>query len=123
MPNGNCFFLRTCFASLTALLALTLFAPTPTSGKVDDSSQADGSVVDSGFSSPHFSILVGATTETDEAPRVSAVLSETEDEESDQFDALDEPRVCFFSPATFREVRDRRLIAPSTILAHYPLRC
>ena len=53
--------------------------------------------------------------------RVIALASE--DEEQDQVDALDEPRVSFLIPCSFRKIRDSRLIASRSIPSLYPLRC
>jgi hypothetical protein len=47
----------------------------------------------------------------------------SEDEEQDGADALDEPRVAFLIPSSFRKVPDRQSIAPRSILSLYPLRC
>jgi hypothetical protein len=46
-----------------------------------------------------------------------------ESEEQDRADALDEFRVSFLIPCSFRKVPDRQVIAPRSILSFYPLRC
>ena len=46
-----------------------------------------------------------------------------ENEEQERADALDEPRVFFLLPYSFRKIPDRQLIVPRSILSLYPLRC
>ena len=64
---------------------------------------------------------LSAAMATDAVLEVNALPSENE--EQDRADALDEPRVSFLIPCSFRKVPDRQLIAPRSILSLYPLRC
>ena len=63
----------------------------------------------------------GAAMATETVLRVNALPYENE--EQDRANALDEPRVYFLIPCSFRKVPDRQLIAPRSILSLYPLRC
>ena len=65
--------------------------------------------------------VVGRLMPTDAVLEVDALPSESEERE--RADALDEPRVSFLIPCSFRKVSDRQLIAPRSILSLYPLRC
>jgi hypothetical protein len=60
---------------------------------------------------------------TDAILQVNALPSDNEEEEQDRAVALDEPRVSFLIPCSFRKVPDRQLIAPRSILSFQPLRC
>jgi hypothetical protein len=53
---------------------------------------------------------------------LKALLSKNEGEE-EEADALAEPQISFLSLGSVREVPERRLIPPLSILSHYPLRC
>ena len=66
-------------------------------------------------------IRLSAAMATDAVPQVNALPSE--DEEQERADALDQPRVSFLTPCSFRKLPDRHLIAPRSILSLYPLRC
>ena len=58
---------------------------------------------------------------TDAILEVNALRSENE--EQDGADGLDEPRVSFLIPCSYRKAPDRQLIAPRSTLSLYPLRC
>jgi hypothetical protein len=106
---------------LTALLTSVLVAPIRTSGFITVSSRPD-------CLRRNFALPPGQpTTRLRAAMTTGAVLQvnalPSEDEEQDRADALDEPRAFFLIPCSFPKVPDRRLIAPFSILSHYPLRC
>jgi hypothetical protein len=110
-------------ASSLALLASVLVAPIRTSG-----------IVSFSVSSRHdclrrnFALRPGQpTARLSEATATVAVLQvsalPSENEEQDGADPLDKPRVSFLIPCSFRNVPDRQLIDPRSILPLYPLRC
>jgi hypothetical protein len=114
-----------CTLWLTFALALLSSAPVEligTSGLVNFSSLPD-------FRSSHVAIppvqqptaRLSAGMTDDAASEVNALPSENE--EQDRADAMDEPRVSFLIPWSFRKVPDRQSIAPRSILSLYPLRC
>ena len=108
-------------ASALVVLASVLMTPIRTSGSVTGSPRHDCLCRDlalpSGPTTPH----LGAPLTTDAVNRVNALPAE--DEEQDRADALDEPRVSFLIPCSFRKVPGRQSIAPRTLLSLYPLRC
>ena len=72
---------------------------------------------------------VGSALITDAVLKVDAPPSESEEqdlaenEEQDLADPVDEQRVTFLLPCSFRKIPHRRLIPPPSILSVYPLRC
>ncbi len=104
---------------LTSLLASVLIAPIWTSGFV--SSQPDGLRRNFALPPGQPTTRLAAAMATDALQQVNALRCE--DEEQDRADALDEPRVSFLIPCSFRKVPDRQLIAPRSILSLYHLRC
>ena len=119
MPDRKSLVFTLCLTSSLALLASVLVAPIRTSGFV--SSRPDSLrrnfILPPGQLTPRLS----AAMATDAVLEVNALPSENE--EQDRADALDEPRVSFLIPCSFRKVPDRQLIAPRSILSLYPLRC
>jgi hypothetical protein len=107
--------------SSLALLASVLVVPIRTSEFVTVSSQPDCLRRDFGLppgqSATHFSKAMA----TDAVLEVDALPSESEEQE--RADALDEPRVSFLIPCSFRKVPDRQFIDPHSVLTLYPLRC
>jgi hypothetical protein len=104
-----------------ALLASVLIAPIRTSGSVSVSSRPD-------CLRRNFVLRPGQpTTRLRAALAVDADLQvnvlASENEEQDRADPLDEPRISFLIPSSFRKVPDRQLSAPRSILSLYPLRC
>jgi hypothetical protein len=121
MPDRKNLVCTLWLASSLALLASVLVAPIRTSGFVTLSSPSD-------CLRRNFAVLPGqATTRLSAAMATDTVLLvnalPSENEEQDGADALDEPRVTFLIPCSFRKVPDRQLIAPRSILSLYPLRC
>jgi hypothetical protein len=57
---------------------------------------------------------------TDAVLQVKALPSE--DEEQDRDHPLNDPRVSFLIPCSFRKVTDGQVSAPHSILSRYPLR-
>jgi hypothetical protein len=107
--------------SLVSTLLLTSSLALLTSGFVTVSSRPD-------CLRRNFALTVGQPTTflcaamaTDAVLQMKALLSE--DEEQDRADPLDEPRVSFLIPCSFRKNPDRQLIAPRSNLSLYPLRC
>jgi len=121
MPDRKYLVSTLCLTSSLVLLASVLIAPIRTPGFITVSSRPD-------YLRRNFAIPPGQPTTrlsaamaTDAVLQLNALLSE--DEEQDRADPLDEPRVSFLIPYSFRKVPDRRLIAPGSIPSLYPLRC
>jgi hypothetical protein len=106
---------------LTSLLALVLVAPTRTLGFVTVSSQSDCVRRDFALPPSQPTIRRNPAVDTDAVLQVNALPSENE--EQNRANPLDEPRVSFLIPCSFRKDPDRQLIAPRSILSLYPLRC
>jgi hypothetical protein len=104
-----------------ALLASVLVVPLRTSGFVTVLSRPDSFHRNFALPPGQPTIRLSAAMATDAVLEVNALPSENE--EQDRADALEEPRVSFLIPCSFRKVPDRQLIAPRTILSLYPLRC
>ncbi len=121
MPDRKSLVSALWLTSSLALLASVLVAPIRTPGSVTVSPRPDG--LRRSFSLPpgQPTTLLGAAMATDAVLGVNALPSESE--EQDRTDALDEPRVSFLIPCSFRKIADRQSIAPRSILSHYPLRC
>jgi hypothetical protein len=133
MPDRKVLVSTLWFTSLPALLASVLVATIWTSGFVAAGHRPD--CIRRSFALP----LGQPTSRLSTARAADAVLrrnglpSENEEqaeikekaekEEKDPGDALDELRVSFLIPCSFPKVSDRQLIAPCSILSHYPLRC
>jgi hypothetical protein len=107
--------------SSLVLLAWVLVAPIRTSGFVAASSRPDSLRRDFVLPPVQPTTCLSAGMAPDAVLDLDALPSE--DEEQDRPDALDEPRVSFLMPYSFRKVPDRQLVAPRSILSHYPLRC
>jgi hypothetical protein len=107
--------------SSLALLALVLVAPTRTSGFVTVSSRPDCLRRDVALPPAQPTTRLKAAVATDAVLEVDALPSESEEQE--RADALDEPRVSFLIPCSFRKVPDRQFIDPHSVLILYPLRC
>jgi hypothetical protein len=120
MPDRKSLVSMLWLASSLAVLALVLVAPTRATELLTDTSRIDcpsrNLALAPGEPTTHFS----AGMATDAGLEVNALPSENEELEAD---ALDEPRVSFLIPCSFRKVPDRQLIAPRSILSLYPLRC
>ncbi len=121
MPDRKSLVFLLCITSSLALLASVLLAPIRTWGFASVSSRA-------ACLPRNFALPPGQpTTRLCVAMATDAVLEanalRSENEEQDGADALDEPRVSFLIPCSFRKVPDRQLIAPRSVLSLYPLRC
>ena len=121
MPDRKSLVSALWLTSSLALLASVPAAPIRTSGFAAVSSQPDG--LSRNFALPPVQPTnrLSAAKATDAVLEVEALPSESE--EQDRADSLDEPRVSFLIPCSFRKVPDRQLIAPRSILSLYPLRC
>jgi hypothetical protein len=121
MPDRKSLVSTLWLTSSLALLASVLVVPIRTSGFVTVSSRSD--CLGRYFAPPPAqpTTRLSAATATDAVVRVNALPSENE--EQDRADALDEPRVSFLIPCSFRKVPDRQSIVPRSILSLYPLRC
>jgi len=117
MPARKSFFPTFWLISVVAVLV----APFLTTRIVTASSRS--ACLRRNFSLPpsQLTIGLGAATATVAVLEVNALPSE--DGEQDRFDALNELRVSFLMPCSFRKVPARRSIAPRSILSPYPLRC
>ena len=121
MPDRKNLVSMLWLASSLALLASVPVAPIRTSGLVTDAPRPDCPRRNFALSPGEPTTHLSAGMATDAVLEVNALPSENE--ELDWADALDEPRVSFLIPCSFRKVPDRRLIAPRSILSLYPLRC
>ena len=121
MPDRKSLVSTLWLTSALALLASVLVAPIRTSGFITVSSRPD--CLRRNFALPpgQPTTRLGAAMATDADQQVNALPSE--EEEQDRAEALDEPRVSFLIPCSFRKVPDRQSIAPRSILSLYPLRC
>jgi hypothetical protein len=120
MPDRKSLVSTLWLTSSLALLASVL-VPIRTSGSVCVSCRPD--CLPHNFARPpgQPTTRLSAAMATDAVLQVNALPSENE--EQDRADPLDEPRVSFLIPCSFRKVSDRQLIAPRSILSLYPLRC
>ncbi|MBV8265463.1 MAG: hypothetical protein JO252_03870 [Planctomycetaceae bacterium] len=121
MPDRKSLVSTLWLTSSLALLASVLVAPIRTSGFITVSSRPDCLRRNVAPPPGQSTTRLSAAMATDAVLQVNALPSENE--EQDRADALDEPRVSFLIPCSFREVPDRQLIAPRSILSLYPLRC
>jgi hypothetical protein len=121
MPDRKSSFSTPWLTSSLGLLAPLLVALIWISSLAEDSSRPDSLLQKITLSSGHSTTCLDPAKSTEAVLEVDALASEIE--EQDWADALDEPRVSFVIPCSFRKVSDRRLIAPRSILSHYPLRC
>lgn len=119
MPNRKTLLSTLWLTSSLALLASVLVAPIQTSGFA--SFRPDGLRGNFAVSPGQPTTHLSAAMATDSVPEVNALPSQNE--EQDRADALDEPRVPFLIPCSFRKVPDRQLTVPRSILSLYPLRC
>jgi hypothetical protein len=104
-----------------ALLSSVFGSPMQASGLVTVSYRSDFLRANFGLPPGQPTTRLSAAMATDAALEVNALPSENE--EQDRADALYEPRISFLIPCSFRNVPDRQLIAPRSILSRYPLRC
>jgi hypothetical protein len=107
--------------SWLTLLASVLVALIGTSEFVTVSSRPDCLRRDFALPPGQPAAGLSAAMATDSVLRVNGLPFENE--EQDRADPLDESRVCFLIPYSFRKVPDCQSIAPSSILSLYPLRC
>ena len=121
MPDRKSLVSTLWLTSSLALLALVLVPPIRISGFVTVSSRPECLLRDFVLSPGQPTTRLSAAIATDAILEVDALPSESE--EQDRADALDEPRVSFLIPCSFRKVPDRQLTAPRSILSLYPLRC
>jgi hypothetical protein len=121
MPDRKSLVVMLWLTASLPLLAWVLVAPVRMSGFVCVSCRPD--CLPRNFAVPpgQPTTRLSAAMATDAVREVNALRSENE--EQDGADALDEPRVSFLIPCSFRKVPDRKLIAPRSILSLYPLRC
>jgi hypothetical protein len=121
MPGRKSLVSALWLTSSLALLASVLVAPIRASGFVSVSSWPDCLRRNSALLAGQPNTRLSAAMATDAVPQVNALPSENE--EQDRADPLDEPRVSFLIPCSFRKVPDRQFIDPHSVLSRYPLRC
>jgi hypothetical protein len=121
MPDRKSLVCTLWLTSSLALLASVLIAPIFTSGFLSVSPRPDCRCCDFALAPVDSTTRLSASMDTDAVLQVNALPSENE--EQDRADPLDEPRVLFLIPCSFRKVPDRQLFAPRSILSVYPLRC
>jgi hypothetical protein len=120
MPD--CRSLVTAFrlASSLALVVSVLIAPIRSPRPVAVASRSECLRGDFALPPGQPTARLSGVRDDDAVAEVNALPSENEEQGAD---ALDEPRVSFLIPWSFRKVPDRQLIAPRSILSLYPLRC
>lgn len=121
MPDRKSLISTLWLTSSLVLLASVVVAPIRTSGFVTVSSRPHRLRRSFALPPGQHTIRLSAGMATDAVLQMTALLSENE--EQDRADPVDEPRVSFLIPCSFRKVPDRQLIAPRSILSLYPLRC
>jgi hypothetical protein len=121
MPDRKSLISTLWLTSSLVLLASVLVAPIRMSGFVTVSSGTDGLRPAFSPSSGQPASHLNSAMVADAVLEMNALPSDNE--EQDRSDALNEPRVSFLIPRSFRKVPDRQLIATRTILSLYPLRC
>ena len=121
MSDSKSFVCTLWLTSSLALLASLLVVSVRTSELGSDSSRPDCHRRNFAQAPGQPTTCVSAAMPTDVVLRVIALRSENE--EQDGADPLDEPRISFLIPCSFRKVPDRQLTAPRSILSLYPLRC
>lgn len=121
MPDRKSLVATFWLASSLAILASVPVAPVQTQGFVTLTSQPNCLRRNFALPPDQPTTSFSASMATDAVLHMKALPPE--DEEQDRVDALDEPRVSFLIPCSFRKVLDRQLIAPRSILSLYPLRC
>ena len=115
--------------SLLALLAAVIVAPIRPAGFVTASSRPDCLRRNLALCPALSMTRLGAAALPVAVLQVNVPYSEseeqelTEDEEQNRADALDEPRVSFLIPRSFRKIPARQSVPPRPILSLYPLRC
>ena len=119
MPERKSLVSMLCLTSSLALLVWVLVGPIWMSGFVIVSSRPDYVRRNLGVRQP--TTRVSAATSTDAVVKVDALASESEEQERAY--ALEQPRVSFVIPYSFRKAAGRQLIAPRSLLSLYPLRC
>ncbi len=107
--------------STLALLASVLISPIRTSGALSLCSRSDCLRGNFALASDRPTTRLIAATVTDAVLDVDALRSENEEQE--RAHGVDEPRISFVVPCSFRKIPDRQLIAPRSTLSLYPLRC
>lgn len=121
MSDRNRLVSTVLLTSTLVLLASVLLSPLLTSGFFAASSRSDYLRRDFALPPGQPTAGLSAVMATDADLRMKALPSENE--EQDGSDALDEHRVSFIIPCSFRKVPDRQSIAPRSVLSLYPLRC
>jgi hypothetical protein len=121
MPDRQSLLSALWLTTSLALLASVLATPMRTWGFTTVSSRSD--CLRRNFAPPPGE----ATSRLSPAMVSDAVLERNallyEEEEQDQADAPDDPRVSFLIPFSFPKARDLPLIAPGSIFSLLPLRC
>jgi hypothetical protein len=121
MPDRKNLVSMLWLTSALALLASVLVAPIPTSGFVTVLSRPDCLRRDFALPPGQPSTSFSGAMATDSVLQLNALASENE--EQDRADPLEGSRVPLLIPCSFQKISDGPLIAPRSILSHYPLRC
>jgi hypothetical protein len=121
MPDRKSLVSALWLISSVALLASVLVTPIRTSKFVAVLSRLDSLRRNFDLPPGQPTARLREATATDTVLQLNALPSENEEE--DRSDALDEPRISFLIPCSFRKVPERQLIAPPSVLSLYPLRC
>ena len=121
MPDRKSLVSRLFFTSSLTLLACVLVGPIQTSQIVTVSSLPDCIRLSFALHPNQPTTRLGAAMATHAVLEEDALPYEIEEQE--RADALNDSRVSFLIPSSFRKVPDLQLIVPLSILTLYPLRC
>jgi hypothetical protein len=121
MADRKSLFSTLWFISALALLASVLVAPDQTSRFVSLASSPDLVRRDLTSAPALPTTCLNPIIATERVLELNVLPFENE--EQDRTDALAEPRIAFLITCSTRKVTDRQLVAPRSILSHYPLRC
>lgn len=121
MPDRKNLVSKFWLLSSLVLLALVVIAPIRTSRFATAASRPDGHRRNLGLPAGHPTARLHAATDADVDLLRNDLSSESE--EQDWVETLDEPRVSFIIPCSFRTDSDRRLAAARSLLSLHPLRC
>ncbi len=121
MPNRKILISTLGLASSLVFLAIFILAPSQSLRFVAFSAPSESTIANSSSDTRQPTSFLSTAISPESVLVVDALRSETE--EQDLADPLDEPRISFLNPRSFRNDTDRQLIVPRSILSHYPLRC
>lgn len=123
MPDRKGLVLTLWLSALLAMLAAAASAPIVPHGPESVAASPESALRNLHLPPSRSTVCLNAAMATDAVVQVSALPTDIEEQEQDWAEALDETRVTFLLPCSFRKVVDRQSIVPRSILSHYPIRC